>query len=109
MARGILSDNAALSESMTALKFKYSGIIEVKPLADCPEWLVITRGSGWYETGERLHISYLKESGFRPVNCEAVILMEKTEGAHETTSFSCPYCHAPDRSGKTCDQCGRLL
>ena len=94
---------------MTALKFKYLGIIEVKPLADYPEWLVITRGSARYEKGERIHIKQLKESGFRPVNCEAVDLMEKTEGAHETTSFSCPYCHAPDRSGKTCDQCGRLL
>ena len=109
MARGILSDNVALSESMTALKFKYSGIIEVKPLADYPGWLVITRGSGRYETGERLHIGYMKESGFTPANCGAVILMEKTEGAHETTSFSCPYCHALNRSGKTCDQCGRLL
>ena len=98
------------------MKFKYVGTIEVEPLsiifpsfADHPEWLVITKGHGRYETGERIHISYLKENGFRPANCEAVILMEKIEGAHETTSFSCPYCHAPDRSGETCDQCGRLL
>ena len=62
---------------MTApLKFKYSGIIEVKPLADCPEWLVITKGSGRYETGERIHISYLKENGFRPADCEAVDLLD---------------------------------
>ena len=58
------------------MKFKYSGIIEVKPLPAYPDWLIITKGHGRYETGERLPISYLKENGLSAVDCEALALVD---------------------------------
>jgi len=88
------------------MKLKFKGIIEAERL-DGGDFIV-TAGDGYFYRG---HEVILKDDlkYFTPANCEAVILMEKTEGAHETTSFSCPYCHAPDRSGETWDQCGRLF
>jgi len=63
---------------MTApLKFKFKGQIEVEPT-----WgdVVVTSGDGYFYQGhEVIIISDLKKH-FTPVNCEAVSLIEKTEG-----------------------------
>jgi len=58
------------------MKFKYSGIIDVSPLKDYPNWLVVTRGHGRYKKGERLHIKYLAENDFKPADCEALNLVD---------------------------------
>ena len=58
------------------MKLKYTGTIEVKPLTDHPDWLVVTKGHGRYEKGERLPLSYLKENGFTAADCESVDLLD---------------------------------
>ena len=58
------------------MKLKYSGIIEVKPLTGHPDWLIITKGHGRYETGERLPIGYLKKNGLSAVDCEALNFLD---------------------------------
>ena len=58
------------------MKLKYSGIIEVKPLTDCPDWLVIIKGDERYETGDRIHIGHLEENGFTAADCEALNVLD---------------------------------
>jgi len=115
---------------MTApLKFNFKGRVEAETTGTGE--VVVTSGDGYFYQGHEVIIMSDLKKYFTPVNCEAVDLMEKTEGAAEACGCdgyyqlfgvhrpgcvhafdppaSCPYCHAPDRSGETCDQCGRLL
>ena len=58
------------------MKFKFSGIIETKPLKDYPEWLVVKQGCHRYLKGERLSLEYLIENGFTAVDSEALMAVD---------------------------------
>jgi len=64
---------------MTAsLKFNFKGQIEVEPTGT--DDFIVTSGDGYFFFGHEVIIMSDLKKHFTPVNCEAVNLMERTEG-----------------------------